>query len=191
MASAASSRWAFCPISAKFNVQTPLAPSETKRRKIPIRKPKSPTRLTMKAFLPGVGGRILLIPEPDQEVGTEAHPFPPDEHEQEVVSRDQKEHHEDEEVQVDEEPPEAGIVVHVADRVDMDEKPHPGDHQAHDDGEGVEPKTDGDPEFTRGDPGVEFPLEHPRRRGQLEKLIKNGGRGEEGEEQGQAGDPGD
>ena len=27
-------------------------------------------------------------------------------------------------------------------------------------------------EFARGDPGVEVPFEHPRRRGQLEKLIK-------------------
>ena len=43
---------------------------------------------------------------------------------------------------------------------------------------------------SRGDPGVDVPFEHPRRRGQLEKLIKDAGRDEKGEEYGEAGHPG-
>ena len=107
VASCPSSRWAFCPISAKFRVQTPLAPRRDEEEEDPDQEPEIAHPVDDEGLLPGVGGRILLIPEPDQQVGTEAHPLPPDEHQQEVVSRDQEEHHEDEEVQVDEEPPEA------------------------------------------------------------------------------------
>ena len=53
-------------------------------------------------LLAGVGGRFLLIPEADQEIRTEPHPFPADEHEEKIVGRNQDEHEEDEEVEVGE-----------------------------------------------------------------------------------------
>ena len=172
-------RWAFFPISPKFRVQTPWAPRLTKRKKMPVRKPKSPTRLTMKAFLPASEAESFSYQNPIRQVGAEAHPFPAHEHHEKVVPRDQQEHHEDEEVQVDEEPLETRVVVHVAHGVDVDEKTHARDDQAHDDGKGVDLETDGDIQLTRGDPGVEVPFEYPRRRRELKKLGKDDGRGEE------------
>ena len=141
-------------------------------------------------LLPRVRGGILFIPEPDQQVGAEAHPFPSHEQEQQAVSRHQKEHHEDEEVQVDEEPLEPRIAVHVAHGIYMDEKAHPRHHQTHDDRKGVETKADVDAHLARGDPVVDIPLEHPGRRRQLEKLDKDRRRAEKGRKQGKTGHPG-
>ena len=39
-----------------------------------------------KGLLPGNGLFFIFIPEADEEVGAEAHAFPPDEHEQDVGS---------------------------------------------------------------------------------------------------------
>ena len=68
-------------------------------------------------LFPGSGSRILFIPEPDQKIGAESHAFPSHEHQEDVVPRNQKEHHEDEEVEVNEKSLKARIVLHVTDRV--------------------------------------------------------------------------
>ncbi len=67
---------------------------------MPIRKPKSPMRLTMKAFLPASAAELLLEPEADEQVRGEAHAFPADEHEQGIAGQDQDGHEEEEQVEV-------------------------------------------------------------------------------------------
>jgi hypothetical protein len=51
----------------------------------------------------------------DEQVGTQSHAFPADEHQQEIVGQHQRQHHEHEQVQIGEEAVEALIAVHVAD----------------------------------------------------------------------------
>src|SRR3712207_7713166 len=47
----------------------------------------------------------------------------------EVVAQHQQEHRGDEQVEVPEEAPPARVVLHVADRVDVDQRADPGDQQ--------------------------------------------------------------
>src|ERR1700758_551925 len=49
----------------------------------------------------------------------EADPLPSDEHEEEVLSKHQREHKEHEEVEIGEEPPVALLMCHVTDGIDM------------------------------------------------------------------------
>ncbi len=60
-----------------------------------MRKPKSPMRLTMKAFLPASAAECLLKVETDEQIGGEADAFPADKHEQEVAGEDQDGHEEE------------------------------------------------------------------------------------------------
>jgi hypothetical protein len=79
-------------------------------------------------------GRGLLrvgVPEGDEQVGGEADALPAEEHHREVVTHDQQQHREDEEVQVAEEAPVGRLLRHVADREDVDEHPDAGDDQHH------------------------------------------------------------
>ena len=72
-------------------------------------------------LLGGNGGRWLLIPEADQQVGRQTDTFPPDIQTQEVIGEYQQQHGRQEEIQVAEKPSPVGIMLHVPDRVDMDE----------------------------------------------------------------------
>ena len=67
-------------------------------RNSPSRKPKSPTRLTTKAFLAASPAALLMKVIPDKEIRTEAHAFPTDEHDQGVVAQNQHQHGEAEQV---------------------------------------------------------------------------------------------
>ena len=71
----------------------------------------------------------LELPEPDQQVGRQADALPADVQDQVVVGQHQQQHRGDEQVHVAEEPPPAGVVRHVADRVDVDERANAGDQQ--------------------------------------------------------------
>jgi hypothetical protein len=64
---------------------------------MPRTKPKSPTRLTMKALLAAAPGGVLVEPEADQQVAGETHAFPAEEQLHEVRRRHQREHGEGEE----------------------------------------------------------------------------------------------
>ena len=79
------------------------------------------------------GGRRLVLPEPDQQVGRQADAFPPDVEAEVVVGEHQQQHRGEEQVQVREEPAAPGIFGHVADRVDVDQRADAGDqqHEAH------------------------------------------------------------
>ena len=122
----------------KSRVQIPCFPKTGEEEKHPQKETEVTHPVDDKGLLPGIGGRILLKPETDQEIGTEAHTFPSDKHQQEVVGQDEVEHHEDEEVEVGEIPGITRIVMHVAHGVDVDEEADPGDHQGHQDGEGID-----------------------------------------------------
>ena len=94
-----------------------------KIRNMPRRKPKSPIRLTTKAFLPASAANVLVVVEADQEVRAEPDALPADEHHQEVAAQDEHQHREHEEVQVREVAGVArGSSCHVADRVDVDQE---------------------------------------------------------------------
>ena len=106
--------------------------------KHPKKKPEVAHPVDHKGLLPCIGSRILLIPETDQEIGTEADALPSHKHQQEVVGQDEVEHHEDEEVEVGEIPGKPGIIMHVSYGVDVDEETDPGDDQGHQDGERID-----------------------------------------------------
>ncbi len=86
----------------------------------------------------GVDVGPLLEPEGDEQIGAHPYPLPADEHEQVRVGHYQHEHRRHEEVEVGEVAREARIGVHVTDRVDVDERAHPRDHEHHQQRELVE-----------------------------------------------------
>ncbi len=101
---------------------------------------------------------LLVVVEADQEIGAEPHPLPAHEHHQVVVAEDQEEHGTHEEVQVGEVAPVPLLVAHVAHRVDVDQKPDPGDDEEHHRRQRVEEEGEVDLELARR-PGVEHPLD--------------------------------
>ena len=93
-------------------------------------------------LLAGVRRALLLVPVADQQVRAEAHAFPAHEHHQEVVSQDEHEHEEAEQVQVAEEARDAAarLVGHVGRRVDVDQRADAGDDEDHHPGQRIEPE---------------------------------------------------
>ena len=110
------------PIVAKTCSKSSV-PSRVQIIMIPSPKPKSPTRLTMNAFLAAPAAEGFLYQKPISSVAAQADRLPADVQHQEVVAQDQQQHAEHEEVQVGEEAPQAAVAVHVADRVDVDQQP--------------------------------------------------------------------
>jgi hypothetical protein len=93
-----------------------------------MRKPQSPIRLVMNAFLPA---EALASSVNQNEVGAGPHALPADEGDQQVAAEHQHQHREDEQVQVDEVLGIVPVAVHVADRVQVDQRAHTGDEQRH------------------------------------------------------------
>src|ERR1051325_9604312 len=165
-----------------------MLPNDLKINKIARRNPKSPIRLTMNAFLAaslvgGVPSRLEgpVVPETDQQIGAEPHAFPPEKHQEEIIREDQVEHHENEEVQVREKPPEARVAVHVSDRIKMDQESDAGDNQAEDDRELVDPVRRGDGQVPRRDPLKQGDRKRAGLRGRTEHPGEDGSRKEERE----------
>jgi len=69
----------------------------------------------------------LPLPESNQQIGGQADTLPADVQQKVVVGKDQQEHRGDEEIEEAEEPATVGVVVHVADRVDEDQRSDNGD----------------------------------------------------------------
>ena len=67
----------------------------------------------------------------DQQIGTDADEFPEDEHHDEIVRENDAEHREHEEGERSEVAGLAGVVLHVAERVDVDERADAGDEHEH------------------------------------------------------------
>ena len=106
-------------------------------------------------LLARVGRGGPLEPERDQQVGAEAHALPPEEGHEEAAAEDEHQHRGDEEVHVGEEAREARVAVHVADRIDVDQRRHAGHEEDERDRErvGEEPELDLEP--ARRQPGEE------------------------------------
>ena len=82
-------------------------------------------------------GRIA-VPEPDQQIAAQAHAFPAEIQQQQVVGQHQREHGRHEQVHVGEKAAVALVVPHELSRIEVDEEADEGDHQHHDQREGVE-----------------------------------------------------
>ena len=118
--------------------RTASDPTAAKARNIASMKPKSPMRFVTNAFLPADGVGLAREPERDEQVAAGADALPAEEGDQEVVAQHEAEHREDEQVQVDEELREVLVAVHVADRVQVDQRADAGDEQRHRDRQRVD-----------------------------------------------------
>ena len=88
-------------------------------------------------FLGGSGGRRLVVPEADEQVGGEADQFPIHEQEQDAVRDNDAQHGPREEREKTEEAGVVLVVGHVASGVDEDEQADEADHHKHHGGEGI------------------------------------------------------
>ena len=103
------------------------------------------------------GDRVVhvRVPEADQQVGAQADAFPTDEQQRQRVAEHEHEHRGGEQVQIGEEARDVGILVHVAERIEMDQQADAGDDQDHHAGQRVDAKGHLDRQRRGFDPGVE------------------------------------
>ena len=154
-------------------------------------------------FLRGVGGGVLFIPMPDEQIGAEADQLPEDECHDEIVGEDDAGHREHEECEAGEIARLCGIVLHVGQREQMHQQADAGDDDHHAGGELVQGDADIDVEIADGRPregkAVRFPEQQdrddkgrggggggdPMRDPELaqEKLVRDGGQEREDEEE--------
>ena len=97
----------------------------------------------------------ILVPETDEEVRAEAHAFPTEEREEQVVREHEHDHAEQEEVDVGEVTGKAAVAVHVTDRVESDEGADARHEQEHDAGKTIEQESDIHAEHRDVDPVAE------------------------------------
>ena len=88
-------------------------------------------------LLAGRRRRRSGLPERDQEVRAGADALPPEERDEQVLAEDEHQHREREQVEVEEELGELRVAVHVADRVQVDQRADAGDEQAHRDAQRI------------------------------------------------------
>ena len=115
-------------------------------------------------LLAGIGVRHLAVPEADQQVRAEPDALPADEHHRQRVGQHQDQHRAGEEVQVGEISRQVGVVLHVSDRIEMDEEPDPGDDEDHHGTEGVDAKRQVDRKRPHRDPRIGAIVERAPRR---------------------------
>ena len=85
-------------------------------------------------------GRLSFEPESDQQIGAQPHALPANEQQDEVVGQNENEHRRAEQIQVCKETRVSIVSVHVADGVDVDERPHPRHDEHHHDAQRIEKK---------------------------------------------------
>ena len=114
-------------------------------------KPQSPTRLVTKAFLPAVAA-LARVSNQNEMRKYEQVPTPsqPRNVTSRLLAEHEHQHREDEQVQVQEELRELRVAVHVADRVQVDQRADAGDEQAHRDRQRVDEEPDVDVEPPTG-----------------------------------------
>ena len=141
---------------------------------------------------PAMGVPAVSEPEADQEVGAEPHTLPAEEHHQQVVPEHQQQHRGEEQVQVAEEALEAAIVsmvvVHVADRVDVDQRADASDDQAHHRGQRIEQERHLGDQTPGADPRVDLVDQRRLAGRKVAELEERHHRHEEGERGGRARD---
>ena len=82
-------------------------------------------------LLAGVSVRLVVEPEPNQQVGAEPDPLPADEQHRIVGAQDQHQHEEDEQIQVREVPRVSRVLPHIAHAEDVNERPNARDDENH------------------------------------------------------------
>ncbi len=87
----------------------------------------------------------------DEDVGTDADQFPEDEHHHEVVREDDAEHREHEEREAGEVARLALVILHVAERINVDQRADGGDHEEHRLAELIDREADRDREMVAGE----------------------------------------
>ena len=110
------------------------------------RKPKIADPVNEKRLFAGRDRRWLLEPEADQQITTEPDRFPEHVQQHKIAHADEHRHREHEQRDICEEPHVAGIAVHIARRVDGDQRGDERDHAEHDRSEriGAEDDVDGE-----------------------------------------------
>ena len=103
-------------------------------------------------FLAGLSRFRLAEVETNQQVGAQAHAFPPGKQQQVVAAEYQNQHEKQEQVHAGKKPVVSTLVGHVADGVDVDQQTHAGNHQRHHGGKGVELKIEAGAETCCDDP---------------------------------------
>ena len=141
--------WLACCVVDADVAQRALA---WKAKNIAIMKPQSPTRLVTNAFLPAVAALSRVVPERDQQVRARADALPPEERDEHVLAEHQHQHAEREQVEVQEELGELRVAVHVADRVEVDQRADAGDEQAHRDAQRIGEEREVDVQTSRRAP---------------------------------------
>ena len=106
-----------------------VVPKVAKNSAMPSESPMSPTRLRTKAFLAAAAAECLYCQKPISRYDARPTPSQPRKSAEVVGREHQHEHRGDEQVEVAEEPAPARVVLHVADRVDVDQRPDAGDQQ--------------------------------------------------------------
>ena len=150
-AAPSSSRMPMIRTVAAGSVLTPLktpaywvVPSVANIRKMPMARPASPTRFIRNAFLPAVAADGPVVPERDQQVRRQTDALPAEVEHHVVVAEHQQQHRGDEQVEVPEELAAPRVVLHVADRVQVDQRADAGDQQHEDAGQRVEQQSEVD-----------------------------------------------
>jgi hypothetical protein len=95
----------------------------------------------------------LVVPEADQEIARETDPLPAEEKLEQIVGRHQHQHREREERQVAEEPRLVRFLLHVADRIDVNERRDRRHHDQHYRGERVDTQRPFGMQIAKGDEG--------------------------------------
>jgi len=100
-----------------------------------------------------------LEPETDQEVGNQTHRFPTEEELDEIVAHHQHQHRKGKQRDIAEKALVAGIVMHIADGVDVHHQRHESHHAHHHRGQIVDQKADIEVDASRSQPGVDRAIE--------------------------------
>ena len=106
-----------------------VVPNVANISEMPIDRPMSPTRLTMKAFLAAAAAECLCCQNPISRYDARPTPSQPRNRTRKLAAQHQHQHRRDEQVEVAEEADPARVVLHVADRVDVDQRADAGDQQ--------------------------------------------------------------
>src|ERR1051325_24375 len=84
----------------------------------------------------------FLIPKTDQQERTKTDAFPSDKKQQQVVAHYQEQHEKDEKIQVNKKPHHVLVMLHVAQRIEVNEKADAGYDQKHYRGQCIDLKRD-------------------------------------------------
>ena len=103
-----------------------------------------------------------MLPEPDEEVARESDALPADVQQEVVVRQDKEEHRRNEEVEVPKEFAPIGVVLHVAEGIDVDEGSDDSDEENEHHRQLIE---------LEGHIGLELPGEHPREQALADRAL--------------------